>query len=132
MIYFKRKSIFICKINLFSNVNQNDKIEKKKKGRKTRLNNKDDIQIARTVNINYEFCHHCKQRKPAEVMVKCMSNNCSKYCEKQLKSFYINSSCVVRSNIKLTTENKNFIITNFTGDPKDILDGYYTKSIKIS
>jgi hypothetical protein len=55
------------------------------------------VEIAKVVNINYDFCHHCKQRKPAEVMVKCCSSLCSKFVERPVKNFLINNTTCVRS-----------------------------------
>jgi hypothetical protein len=61
------------------------------------MKNKEDIQIAKVVAIDYDFCHHCKQRKPAEVMVKCSSGHSNKFVERPMKTFYVNNSTVVRS-----------------------------------
>jgi hypothetical protein len=58
------------------------------------------IEIAKVVSINYDFCHHCKQRKPAEVMVKCNSSNSHKQIEKSFKSYYINNTTLVKSKLK--------------------------------
>lgn len=58
---------------------------------------KEEVEIAKVVNINYDFCHHCKQRKPAEVMVKCCSSSCSKFVERPVKNFLINNTTCVRS-----------------------------------
>lgn len=62
---------------------------------------KEEVQIAKIVSINYDFCHHCKQRKPSEIMVKCKSNNCNKIFEKPMKSYCVNNITVVRSKYKL-------------------------------
>jgi hypothetical protein len=134
----KRRGRLPKKIN--TNIINNISTAPKKRGRKRKIftqplknmknkknnnipNNKknEDIEIAKVVSINYNFCHHCKQRKPAEVMVKCNSSNCGRIVEKPMKTFYVNNTTVVR-------KFKNFIITNFSGDPKDILDGYLNKS----
>ncbi len=61
---------------------------------------KEKIQIARVVNINYDFCHHCKQRKPTEVMKRCSSGINNKTVERPLKTFYINNTTCVKSKIK--------------------------------
>ena len=66
----------------------------------TTLKNNEEVEIAKVVNINYDFCHHCKQRKPAEVMVKCNSGTCHKNIEKALKTVYVNNTTLVRSKIK--------------------------------
>ena len=58
---------------------------------------KEEVEIARVVNVNYDFCHHCKQRKPAEVMVRCCSSLCSKFVERPVKTFYVNNTTCVRS-----------------------------------
>jgi hypothetical protein len=120
------------------NSTSDNRLTSKKRGRsKTPVKNipnkkphdkKEEIEIAKIVSVNYNFCHHCKQRKPADVMIKCNSASSGKIIEKPIKTFYVNSTTVVRSMIILILENKNFIITNFTGDPKDILDGYLNKS----
>lgn len=59
----------------------------------------EEVEIAKVVNINYDFCHHCKQRKPAEVMVRCNSSHCHKYIEKPLKTFIVNNTTLVRSKV---------------------------------
>lgn len=87
--------------------------EKKRRGRKPKnpqiLNDtnianttptkkkKEEVEIAKVVSINYDFCHHCKQRKPAEVMVKCKSSTCHKVIEKPIKTVYVNNTTLVRS-----------------------------------
>jgi pyruvate/2-oxoacid:ferredoxin oxidoreductase beta subunit len=58
---------------------------------------RDEVEIAKFVNINYDFCHHCKQRKPAEVMVRCCSSSCSKFVERPVKNFLVNNTTCVRS-----------------------------------
>lgn len=74
---------------------------KRKKGRpKLKKNVEEEIQIAKVVNINYDFCHHCKQRKPGEVMIKCGTSHSSKFVEKPTKIFYVNNTTVVKSNYK--------------------------------
>jgi hypothetical protein len=100
--------------------------EGKKRGRPSIKQKKqeEEVQIAKVVNIDYDFCHHCKQRKPSEVMVRCNSSSV-KGIEKPMKSYCINNTTVVR---KAT----NFIITNYSGDPKEILDGYLNKKCTIA
>jgi hypothetical protein len=58
---------------------------------------KEEIEIAKVVSVNYNFCHHCKQRKPEEVMIKCNSSHCGKFIEKPMKTYYVNNTTVVRS-----------------------------------
>lgn len=88
---------------LYSNVTSTDKKSTKKtvekKNQKNVKDTKENVQIAKVISINYDFCHHCKQRKPGEVMVRCGSNKCTKYSEKPMKFFYVNNTTVVRSKI---------------------------------
>ena len=96
----KRKQIerdVITKQGNNRNIKMRSPYKKKKK--------KEQVEIAKVVSINYDFCHHCKQRKPAEVMVRCNSSNCHKFVERPLKNFYVNNTTCVRSNI--------FIINSF-------------------
>jgi hypothetical protein len=91
--------LFQEKIHSYYNLSPQKEENKKKKGR-PRLNKNisdEEIQIAKVVSINYDFCHHCKQRKPAEVMVRCNSKNSPKFVEKPMKVFNVNNTTVVRS-----------------------------------
>jgi hypothetical protein len=79
----------------------------KKRGRKPKSletkilkNSQEKIQIANVVNINYGCCHHCKQRKPAEVLKKCSSSLTNKPVERPLKTFLINNTTCVKSKLK--------------------------------
>lgn len=88
-----------------------DKNSKKKRGRKQNTDKKnflekektikkpkkEEIEIAKIISVNYNFCHHCKQRKPEEVMIKCNSAHCGKFLEKPIKTYYVNNTTVVRS-----------------------------------
>jgi hypothetical protein len=66
--------------------------------KKLKKNSKnEDVEIAKVVSVNYNFCHHCKQRKPEEVMIKCNSSHCGKLIEKPMKTFYVNNTTVVKS-----------------------------------
>jgi hypothetical protein len=58
----------------------------------------DHIQIAQKVDNNYGFCHHCKQRKPVEMMLRCTYNGC-KTINKPLKYYFINNTTVIKSKI---------------------------------
>ena len=62
------------------------------------LINSSDFQIGKKINIEYYYCHHCKQRKPAEFSIKCKSSLTEKkYCQRPFKSFTINGTTIIRS-----------------------------------
>ena len=84
------------------NKNKNNKKYKKlkyvkKKKEIPKLKNKEEIQIAKFCSVNYQFCHHCKQRKPAEVMIKCNSINSPKFTETPFKTYYVNNTTIAKS-----------------------------------
>lgn len=87
-----RKNIVIKKNS--KNKNNNDSSSSSSPKKK-----QEDVEIAKVVNINYDFCHHCKQRKPSEVMVRCNSSHSHKYLEKPLKTFVVNNTTLVKSKI---------------------------------
>ena len=58
-----------------------------------------DFQIGKRANIEYYYCHHCKQRKPAEFSIKCKSSLTeNKYCQRPFKSTVVNGTTIIRSN----------------------------------
>jgi hypothetical protein len=119
----------ISKSNLDSLPKKRGRKPKSHDGKSATPKKAEKIQIANVVNINYGYCHHCKQRKPAEVLKKCSSSLTNKPVERPLKTFLINNTTCVKSKLKfIQPEFKNFIITNYSGDPKEILDGYLNKS----
>ena len=70
--------------------------------------NNSDYQIGKRTNIDYYYCHHCKQRKPAEFSIECKSSYTeNKYCQRPFKSFTVNGTTIIRSN-----SNNNYIIFN--------------------
>jgi len=86
----------IKKKTLSKNLKKNSlSCSNEKKGKKN--SKKEEIEIAKVVSVNYNFCHHCKQRKPEESMIKCNSSHCGKFIEKPMKTLYVNNSTVVRS-----------------------------------
>lgn len=57
-----------------------------------------DYQIGKRTNIEYYYCHHCKQRKPAEFSIKCKSSLTeNKYCQRPFKSTVVNGTTIIRS-----------------------------------
>ena len=57
-----------------------------------------DYQIGKRINIYYYYCHHCKQRKPAEFSIECKSSFTeNKYCQRPFKSFVVNGTTIIRS-----------------------------------
>ena len=86
--------LFQEKTHLYYNTGTNNKIKIK-----TNLK-KEEIQVAKKIQIKYDFCHHCKQRKPSEVINQCKShliNN--KMCQRPIKTFSVNGTTVIRSKI---------------------------------
>ena len=62
------------------------------------LDNILDYQIGKRTNIDYYYCHHCKQRKPAEFSIECKSSYTeNKYCQRPFKSFTVNGTTIIRS-----------------------------------
>ena len=62
------------------------------------LGNSSDFQIGKKINIEYYYCHHCKQRKPAEFSIKCKSSLTEKkYSQRPFKSFTVNGTTIIRS-----------------------------------
>ena len=62
------------------------------------LGNNADYQIGKRTNIDYYYCHHCKQRKPAEFSIQCKSSFTeNKYCQRPFKSFVVNGTTIIRS-----------------------------------
>ena len=57
-----------------------------------------DYQIGKKTDIDYFYCHHCKQRKPAEFSIKCKSSLTEKkYSQRPFKSFIVNGTTIIRS-----------------------------------
>ena len=70
--------------------------------------NNSDYQIGKRTNIDYYYCHHCKQRKPAEFSIECKSSYTeNKYCQRPFKSFTVNGTTIIRSK-----SNRIYIIFN--------------------
>ena len=55
-------------------------------------------QIGKKTDIDYFYCHHCKQRKPAEFSIKCKSSLTEKkFSQRPFKSFNVNGTTIIRS-----------------------------------
>ena len=75
-----------------------------------------DYQIGKKTEINYFYCHHCKQRKPAEFSMQCKSSYTeNKYCQRPFKSFTVNGTTVIR-------KHKSLMIKNYDGDTKEFTE----------
>jgi hypothetical protein len=61
-----------------------------------KLPRRESIEIAKVVSVDYQFCHHCKQRKPAEVMIKCTKTK-NKFTDIPVKTYYVNNTTCVKS-----------------------------------
>lgn len=66
--------------------------------------NMDKITIPKNINIDYAYCHYCKQRKPLESMLQC------KYCNvknrknpKHTKVLTINGITIIKSKLNTNT-----------------------------
>lgn len=56
------------------------------------------IHVAKKIDIKIDYCHHCKQRKPAEFSIQCKSSFTeNKYCQRPFKSFVVNGTTIIRS-----------------------------------
>ena len=90
----KNKSIYSLKSK---KMKQNKYIKNISKENKL-LGNESDYQIGKKINIEYYYCHHCKQRKPAEFSIKCKSSLTEKkYSQRPFKSFVVNGTTIIRS-----------------------------------
>lgn len=66
--------------------------------KKTKYRKGEDFIIAKKIQVEYFYCHHCKQRKPEEVSVKCKTSlNGEKHWKRPPKTFIVNGSTVIRS-----------------------------------
>jgi len=72
-------------------------IQKQKRHRRSKIND-DEAQLTYNIASNFNICHHCKQRKPTEVLIKCKTNDCGKV-ESPSKHFVINNTTVFKSNL---------------------------------
>lgn len=111
MICFKKKlapyskHYYLIIINYYSTNSKNciDKARKNKKNINVGKEKKPEkINIANNIHINYEFCHHCKQKKPIDIMMKCESHNIQqanliKNFDKNFKSCNINGIITAKS-----------------------------------
>ena len=67
---------------------------KDKKKSSTRLS----FQVGKKIQVEYDYCHHCKQRKPGEIMIQCKSHLVGeKKCLRPNKTFCVNGSTIIRS-----------------------------------
>ena len=120
IIIYLKKFFFYDKIKFkFSKISSYDKFNSKKlvKGKRQKISGKNnikknltkiiqkhkklvdpDVMIANNISMNYNICHHCKQRKPMEVLIKCRSSESENY-EAPSKLFIINNTTIYRSKI---------------------------------
>ena len=100
---FKNKSNLKSKKNKIKKYNSKYSLGKKKIKINKEINYHPiealfEYQIGKKTNIDYFYCHHCKQRKPAEFSIKCKSSLTEKkYSQRPFKSFVINGTTIIRS-----------------------------------
>ena len=100
---FKHKSNLKSKKNKIKKYNSKYSLGKKKIKINKEINYHQiealfEYQIGKKTNIDYFYCHHCKQRKPAEFSIKCKSSLTEKkYSQRPFKSFVINGTTIIRS-----------------------------------
>ncbi len=83
---------FLEKVHSYYNSSPAEKVKVVKK--------KEKIQVAKKVEVNYDHCHHCKQRKPEECMIRCKSGRVPYPKAKEQKKVYnINGTTVVKRNL---------------------------------
>ncbi len=93
--------LFQEKTHLYYNTGSNNKSNLKSNFKK------EDFQVAKKIQIKYYYCHHCKQRKPSEVIFQCKSHLIgNKMCQRPIKNFIVNGTSVVRSKIYYFLYNK--------------------------
>jgi hypothetical protein len=74
------------------------------------------FQVGKKIQIEYDYCHHCKQRKPGEIMIQCKAHTFGdKQCHRPIKLFHVNGTSIIR-------KNRNLIIKNYTGDTQEYVD----------
>ena len=65
---------------------------------KNTLEKINEYQIGKKTKIDYYYCHHCKQRKPAEFSIKCKSSLTeAKFCQRPFKTVVVNGTTIIRS-----------------------------------
>lgn len=91
---------------------------------KSHQHKKEIYNIAKRVQYDYDYCHHCKQRKPSEVMIQCRSHGLKEIKKRPFKVFNINGTTIVR-------KNKSLIIKDYEGSAEEFItaterseDGY--------
>ena len=100
---FKHKSNLKSKKNKIKKYNSKYSLGKKKIKINKEINYHPiealfEYQIGKKTNIDYFYCHHCKQRKPAEFSIKCKSSLTEKkYSQRPFKSFTVNGTTIIRS-----------------------------------
>ena len=94
-------------------------------GKDKKDNRQLSFQVGKKVQVEYDYCHHCKQRKPGEIMIQCKSHlTGEKKCTRPNRVFHVNGTTVVRSKFitNLYLENKSLIIGNYNEDPNEFVE----------
>ena len=74
------------------------------------------FQVGKKIQIEYDYCHHCKQRKPGEIMIQCKAHTFGdKQCHRPIKIFHVNETSIIR-------KSRNLVIKNYTGDAQEYID----------
>lgn len=61
------------------------------------IKSKEQFQVGKKIEVTYDYCHHCKQRKPEECMLKCKSIKLSvPKAREQIKIYNINGTTIVK------------------------------------
>lgn len=67
-------------------------------GKEKKSSAKMSFQVGKKTKVEYDYCHHCKQRKPGEIMIQCKSHLIGeKKCLRPNKTFIVNGSTIIRS-----------------------------------
>lgn len=65
--------------------------------RKRIFKSKEKVQVGKRIAVTYDYCHHCKQRKPEECMLKCKSFKVShSKTKEQSKVYNVNGTTIIR------------------------------------
>ncbi len=84
--------LFQEKVHSYYNNNEKKKVVK----------TKEKVQVAKRIAVTYDYCHHCKQRKPEECMLKCKATKGSQSkLKEQSKIYNINGTTVIRRKFKI-------------------------------
>lgn len=91
---------------------------------------KEDIQIGDKSKTECYMCHHCKMRKPVELMTMCKS----KFIDRPLKVIQLHNMLLLNSKVYynfLIENNSYYVYFNYHGDIKELQSQLFKKNDSI-